>query len=173
MSYSVWGALAETPWWIYLSLVWFFFIAYYATKPKVVAFKNIAIYPFIPLVAVLTVIPFLFDISQTKAGILLLSIFPGLVFGYLQFRFSGTRSIKNTSTFYLPGSWAIFVVLITLISIKLYYSHHAINIDFSTLKHEYTTTAMVLICGFCLGIQIARLMGFYRCMKVGPFREST
>lgn len=170
MSYSLWGAIAETHWWLYVIFIWLAFASFNATKPRQISMKLSIIHPMILAGILLIMLPFVIKLNVYKISILIFAITPGLVFGYLQFHFQKIKAIKNTARFYVPGSWTVFIVLMILLMVKLYYYNYPIILDLSIMQQENTSRIIVLLLGFLIGINIARSLCLYRCMKVGPFK---
>ncbi len=170
MSYSIWGALAETSWWIYLFFIWFALLAYQSTKPRIINFNSLAILPIIVTLFMIALLPFIISMTQFKAAVLVMAFLPGLLFGYLQFYFRGIKAIKHTTQFYLPASWSVFVILLILIMVRFYFYNYSLNFNNNFFQDEKISTIIVAICGFSIGVQLARTWCYYRCMKTGPFK---
>jgi len=170
MSYSIWGALAETNWWVYVFFLWLAAISFQATKPHKVSMKLTIVYPLLLLALLLMLLPFVIPLTLYKLFILILFITPGFVFGYLQFRFQRIKAIKATSQFYVPGSFSLFIILMLLLIAKFYYYNYAVTFNFSSLKQETTTNIVSAVSGFIIGLYIARSLCLYRCMKIGPYQ---
>jgi len=164
MSYSFWGALAETHWWIYVLFIWLAFAAFHATKPRQISMKHFIIRPIILMCVLLILLPIVMKLNGHKILLFLVAITPGLLFGYLQFQLQGIKAIKNTSRFYIPGTLRVFMVLFILLIVKFYY----LNIAF--LQQESSAKVIVALIGFMLGLNIAKSLCLYRCMKYGPYK---
>jgi hypothetical protein len=170
MSYSVWGAFAETSWWIYLVFIWLGIIAFQASKPHVISFKAAIIYPSLMIVLLFSLMPFALKLDPYKIFLMLAAILPGLLLGWLQFHFRKIKAVKQTAQFYIPGSWGTFILLIALVALKFYYYNYAIHFDLSLLHEEQPAAFIALLCGLSVGLQTARSLCLYRCLKTGPYK---
>lgn len=171
MSYSVWGALAETHWWIYLLFAWIAFLSFQATKPRKINMRISIFYPISFILMLLILLPIVIKITLYKFSLLLLAIIPGAILGYLQFRTQRIKAIKQSSEFYVPGSWLSLIFLFVLLVIKFYYYNYPITPNFNILYHENTSSIIAIFCGFFTGLLSIRSYCLYRCMKSGPYGE--
>jgi hypothetical protein len=56
-SYSIWGAFAETPWWIYMFFIWLLFISWQTTKPQTLPSKAVIVFPVALLILLYMLMP--------------------------------------------------------------------------------------------------------------------
>lgn len=169
MSYSIWGAIAETPWWIYLFFLAIFNTSYQSTKPHNVSMKSALIMPliFTGMLIVSLAISATFD--KHTFLLMLYALIPGIIAGWLQLRLRRVQAIKSQSQFHIPGSWSLLIILFALITAKIYFFGYGFNISMQTLTQNMPT--IIVLSGFVIGLSIGRMIYLYRCMKYGPFLE--
>lgn len=171
MSYSAWGTIAETPWWIYLIVLYVLKVAYQSTKPAFITLKSSMLFPSIVTSILIFSMASLIRLDFYQYLLLALSLVPGLILGCLQFHFRRIKAIKSKNQFYIPGSWSVFVIVFTLFLAKFYFYGFNFSLNAEALKQNNNSLPMIALCGLMIGLMIGRMGSFYRCMKVGPFIE--
>ena len=163
MSYSIWGSIAETPWWIYLIVLWALNVSYRCTKPSRVTLNSSLLSPVIVTSMMLFSMCLVIHFDFHKYLLFILAIFPGMILSWLQFRLRRIKAVRNKHQFYIPGSWNVFIIMFTLFAAKLYFYGFSFTLDPDTLKQNAET--IIVLCGFITGLMLARVCCFYRCMK--------
>lgn len=155
MTYPIWSAIAETPWWMFLMATSLIYIAYFSTKPRSFAFRPFIINQCL-YIAFLTIT--LFFVSQINTSNLLLFgsfLSIGTMLGWMHYRFNGIHVNKATLQINMPGSWILFLLILSAIPAKYYFLGSS-NIDLLDLyKQEkfilYTSCLTCLIMGLTAG----------------------
>jgi hypothetical protein len=171
MSYSIWGSIAEVSWWVYPVLIFSLMIAFRSTKSHYIDMKRFIFLPYFPIVMLILLMPFSITLTANKMMLFSAAIFPSMLAGWLQFRLRKIKALKNQSQFFVPGSWAIFFIILIAIAARIYFYgfNFAITIDPYVLQKEQYTNIVVTLCSICAGLTIGRSIYLYRCMKFGPY----
>lgn len=169
MSDTIWQTLAETPWWIYLIIIFLARLSLAAFKPHVIHIKNLIVSPVIFLG--LSLFMMFMNIHFSFFCFTLWSVFIllGIPLGYLQFY---VRRIKaaNKTQLYVPGTKSLLITILFLI-IFIFYFLARTDYFFSLqlfLQAKYTPW-LFSFYGLSIGFLIGRLVYSLRCLKVGPF----
>lgn len=170
-SYSIWGAFAETPWWIYLIFTYFLFVSWQTTKPQRVNSRTAISLPISLIIILYLIMPLVISVNLHNFLFLLLFILPGMIFGLIQFHFRGIKAIKNTRELYIPGSWSVFIFLMMLVIIRFYYYNYAVDFSLTSLNENNHPAIIMMLIGFVTGLFIARTWCLYRCVKFGPYKD--
>ncbi|VVC76525.1 hypothetical protein AQUSIP_18410 [Aquicella siphonis] len=171
MPYAFWEAVAETPWWIYLLIFGIFYIAYRSTKPRFAAVRPIMINNGLMISFLFAGWATMVEINARQIGILSGAAVAGILIGWLHFRFSGIKAVKNKSLIRMPGSWILFAVILLMVAAKYYYFGYTYTLDMEVIKqgkyHSLISGAVGLIFGMFMG----RMYYLLQCLKYGPYTD--
>jgi hypothetical protein len=158
MTDSIWLQIADTPWWVYAFFIYFLYVGYLATKPRVVSFKAMflptGIFTGISLICIL-----LSPLVIRNIPSLLLAAAAGSLLGWLQYRFMKLKVMQNKSAYETPGSWNLFFIIILLIFLKFYF---AFEINFNLFLQQDYVDFFLILYSFSIGLFLGRL--FY-CLR--------
>lgn len=171
MSYSIWGTIAETPWWLYLFFLGILNIVWRSTKTQNINMTFSLIMPWIVNGIFIFALAASIRFDLHKLTPMLYPLIPGIFLGWLQFRLRCIKAIKSQSQFHIPGSWSLLIILFALITAKMYYFGYGFNINLNTFTQDNTISIIILLCGLITGLSIGKTYYLYRCMKYGPFLE--
>ena len=168
MNHAHWETIANTPWWLYVFFIYLSWMAYLATKPRLVPVKSIFIFPvfFITLSIISLYL-------SARWNLLYISIWAaalvtGTLLGWLQFRLLKIKAVKNKSLLYMPGTWSLLVIIFTLFIAKFYFGFDG-AIHPNQLSNPHFIRWIFLLYGIFTGLFIGRITYAVRCLKKGPF----
>jgi hypothetical protein len=170
MSYPMWEAIAETPWWMYAFFLWLLFLAYDSTQARIVPLKLSVISSLV--FAISPVLAIMFFIHFTLKTILILSgtILVGSVLGWIQFYLQKIKILKNKAAFYYPGSWSLFVLIFLGLAAKWYFGFNIYASLRMNMLSQYTIP-VAIFASLILGLAIGRTSYLLKRVKTGPFKE--
>lgn len=170
MTTTIWDIIADIPWWVSVIIVFFIRIAYLATKPQLVSIKKMFTLPISMLVISTILLATQFPIYWLDVAIFFMALILGSGLGWLHFRIKKVKAVMNQATLYIPGSWNIFIIIIAMFVIR-------VNWNTSLSKETLMQPNMILLASFLLGLSMGLVLGrlYYalRCIKLGPFTETT
>lgn len=172
MSNNFWQAIANTPWWTYLIVLYLAHIGYKATKPNIIPVKNFFLFPLLffilTIIGMTTLIHLTFANTLTWATMFVL----GAGIGWLHFRYLNIKAIKGEKKIRLPGSWGLIFIMITFFASK-YYFGFGVNFDAAinpeAIKSSQFHLMLMTTYGFITGLFLGRIAYTVRVLKLGPF----
>jgi hypothetical protein len=169
----MWESIADTPWWFYVLVIYVFYFAYGATKPRILNIKTylatIVVYFGILIFALSTVA----ELSLRSFYILSATILPGILLGWLQFHLRNIKTVRNKMQLYVSGSWFLFVLIPIIVFVKFYYLGSQLIIRADLLKQEPYLSYIVGACGLLMGLCIGRVIFIARRLKTGPYIDES
>jgi len=170
MTITIWDIIADTPWWVYVLIIFFIRIAYLATKPQLVSIKKMFALPLSMLVISTILLATQFPIHWLDVSIFVLALLLGSLLGWLHFRIKKVKAIMNQAILYVPGSWNIFILLIAIIVIRFNWNN---SLSKETFMQPNGILVISLLLGSSMGLMLGRLYYSLKCLKSGPFLEHT
>lgn len=170
MDFTIWQAIAETPWWIYVILAYFIWISWMATRPSVISIKSLFISPILFLLFALPALIYYAHFNLVNCLLSLLTFCLAIPLGWFEFKIHKIKAIKNENKLYIPGTWNLIVIISILCLVKFYFN--VTLSDFLTLKiftYPIISTNLVCLYGFFAGFFIGRYWFAKQCVKTGPF----
>lgn len=162
MSYSTWERIAETPWWVYLFLLGIFYLAYLATKPRILSARTAILFPFINHSLLVFLCFFFITFNLQNILILLCTTCLGIVLGFTQYYFSKVKAV-NPSQIYVPGSWLFIIFLFLAFFAKYYFPHPDIFAGMS-LSAFKESVFPAIFAGSLTGLFIGRTSYLIKCL---------
>jgi hypothetical protein len=164
---SIWQALNNTPWWVYVLLAYLVTIGIKAAKTQVVSLKKLFIMPilftFLSVHALLTSVKTnAFAISCWAIAMAL-----GILVGWLQ---TARYDIKIDKTKYLiqiPGNWSTLII-ISIIFVSKYYFGYKLAVDPQMVNHTWFEVSLLGVTGICAGLFVGRLSFLLSHMQKQP-----
>lgn len=165
MSYQIWNAIAETPWWMFLMITSLLYIAYFPTKKRAFAFRPFIINQCLYIGFLIIVLFFVTNITISNLALFGSFLLVGMMAGWMHYRFNGIYVNKATLQIHMPGSWILFFLTLAIIPAK-YYFFGTSNIDLLDLakQEKFILYSSNLAC-LVVGLTIGRTYYLLRCVK--------
>src|SRR3989338_6147796 len=164
---TVWEFLINTPWWVYLILVYLFFICFKAVKTRTLALRMLFILPIIFIVLA-------FHTLIAEIGISIFSLITtgvflilGAALGFYQIYRLSIKTDKTHLLIQVPGSWSTLIIVL-IIFISKYYFSYEIASNPASLKNVHFIFMMLAISGICTGLFIGRLLRYLQLILFAP-----
>ena len=167
MTDSIWEAIANTPWWVFVLFIFLVRIGLLARKPHIISMKQLLILPIMFFALSLVAI---FNLKFQTINLLLWAgaILFGIVLGWLHFRLLKISAIKEKAMLYVPGSWNVLIIILTLFALKYYYNYE-IALNSQMLNNPKIIMVLMLSYGLFTGLFIGRITYAFRCLRTGPY----
>lgn len=163
--------IAETPWWMYVLIIALCQLAYLSTKTRTIALKPLVIFN-CAYIAIFIISLFVMPESTAQnMAITAACLSIGIFLGWLQYRFSRIKAIKETFQIEIPGSKLLFIILVIFIFAQYYYQYYYLaSTDFTTdifilFNQEKFAALFYGLMGLVIGLTVGRTYYLLRCMR--------
>jgi hypothetical protein len=165
MNNSIWEIIANTPWWVFVLLVYLIRVGLGATRSRIVPVRRLLILPTIFIA--LSFVSMYNNMQLTFDHVLIWSaaFMIGSCLGWLQFKALKIKAVKNRASLYVPGTWSLLVIIIILFCVKYYYGYQN-AIDPTKLQSNIW---LFFAYGLFTGLFAGRVGYAVRCIKAGPY----
>ena len=157
---AIWQTLVNTPWWVYLILVYCVLIGVKASKPGIVSIWKMLFIPVIFLYMSLHTVLNSFVLTQ----LVILSYVASLVIGSLLGAFQASRQQVRVDRPHfligLSGSWSTLIIILLIFVIK-YYFGYAIGADPHLLQNTHFELVMLAATGITTGLFVGRTLYYF------------
>lgn len=168
MSHSIWQVIANTPWWVFFLFVYLIRVSYVATKPRIIPLKSMLILPSIFVTLSIFGLANIIKLDSYNILLWLAALLVGSSLGWLQFYALKIKAIKEGNKIYIPGTWSVFFIVLTIFSIK-YYFNVELALDPASIAASKYGPIFILMYGLFTGLFFGRLAYSIRCVKSGPY----
>ena len=155
MIQTIRDTLLQTPWWVYVLLIYLIRIGIRASKERVISFKKLLILPVIFTAMSVHTLVSSFQIDLSLGLSWLISIFLGGLVGYLLIRKHNIKVDRKNLLIQTPGTW-ITLVLVLIIFASKYYFGYELSVDPGLIKQTAFEFSMLFVSGVCTGLFIGR-----------------
>lgn len=162
-----WQIIADTPWWVFALGIYFCYVGFAASKPRIVPLQSTWILPSIIFVFSLISLALTLQVTFSHVGFWLLGTVSGSVFGWMQFHLRGIKAIRNESKLFIPGTWSIFPLLFVGLCFGYYFDIQPI--EPSQLLQPPLVKWLFFTYGVFAGLFGCRFWCGYRCTQRGPY----
>lgn len=155
----------QTPWWVYVLLVYLITMGTKASKTRVVSLVKLFIIPIIFIFMSIHTLISSFRMSVHTVSTWSIAIILGVVLGYLQMSRYTFEIDRVHRLIKIPGTWTT-LVFILIIFVSKYYFSYQLSVD-PAIVHETTFKYLMLgLSGVFTGLFIGRLICYlYQFMK--------
>lgn len=159
----MWQFAVNTPWWVYVLLIYLINIGVKASKTRVVKLRVIFI---VPLIFVgISLHTLLTSVSIDGMALLTWScaIFFGLMLGWGQIYHYVLRVDKKYHLIKIPGSWSTLVIVIAMFMAKYYFSYELVTNTLFVRSPIFESSALAIFgasAGFFIGKLLCYLYRF-------------
>ncbi|MCF6766980.1 hypothetical protein L3V86_01175 [Thiotrichales bacterium 19S11-10] len=160
---TIYYTLVNTPWWVYVLLVYLIYIGLKASKPNQTPIIKLAIIPLIFLYLSVESLINETNLHPINITTYAIALVVGIVFGYLIAQRIGAQIVKkNNLTFVqLPGS-KLSLILILIIFASKYYVGYKIAVNPEIIHNFQFTITILIIYGVTAGLFVGRFMFYLR-----------
>src|SRR3990167_294551 len=130
MTNSIWETVAETPWWVYVVIIYFIHTSLQARKPRLISIKAMLVLPlFLYILSLISLHYFgSLQVNVPRFSLWLTFALMGVALGFLEYHARQIKIAKDKRAFYFAGSWNLLIIFITILIIKFYFAGN-LNID--------------------------------------------
>lgn len=153
---GIYQLLINTPWWVYLILIYLIIVGIKASKTRIVSLKKLFIIPLVFLIMSIETLISSFKIDLLNFSIWSLGILIGAIFGYIQTYRYKLKIDKENGLLEIPGTWSTLVI-ISVIFIAKYYISYELAVDPAIINENVFEISALLVTGVCTGLFIGRL----------------
>jgi hypothetical protein len=163
---TLWQAIANTPWWVYVILIYLITLGIKATRRTKVPLLKLTIMPVIFTALSVHTLITAFKIDFYSITLWVISILVGCVLGWIQVSRFDLRVDKQHWIIEAPGTWSTLWLILIIFAIKYYFSY-ALAVDPGLTHNDWFELAMLGLSGLFTGLFIGRFIGYlYRLMSL-------
>ena len=165
---NIWQIIANTPWWIAPLFCYLMYLGYLANKPRTLSYASLLRAPLI--FTAFTIVAMFTYLNHTPLNILiwLATLIIGTIMGWLNFKLTKVKAIKDERKLALPGTWMLWIFSIGIFTAKFYY-HYDFMLDLETVKQPHFQYALCTLYGFFTGLFIGKIIYARHALKFGPY----
>lgn len=168
---SIWPWLAAIPKWVYALVFLLIYLGIKATRPIIVPFKNLFYTPILFITLSLFSIWYTLPLTQFNIAVWVAAALLGAGLGWVQFTLLRIRGIKNTHNIYVPGTWALLLLVLFFVVVTRFISYK-LTADPSLIRNTAYAPHFMFLYGIFSGLFMGRLARAGCCVFFGPFIEA-
>ena len=166
MTNSIWEIVADTPWWVYVLFAFLVRVGLQATKARVISARKLLTIPLIFISLSFFNMYSNTELTIDHVAIWMSALCAGGLLGWLQYKALKIQAVKNTTSLYMPGTWSLLVIILTMFTIRYYIGYQ--NAVSPQLFAE-PKTWIIFLYGIFTGLFAGRSFYALRCIKTGPY----
>lgn len=159
------------PLWVYGFILVLIFLSIQAAKPKMVSIKILIYSPILFFIFSFLVIYYFLPLDKYNISAWITCCILGAMLGWIHFRDLNIKGIRNTKSIFMPGSWFVLGVIVTLLCLKLYLRMRFSNINPKLLQTPEYAFPIISVYGFTTGLILGRISFATKCIYLGPYME--
>lgn len=153
----VWQFSMNTPWWVYVLLIYLIYIGVKASKTRVVKLPVIFIIPLIFVGISLHTLFSSFSIDGVAMLTWLCAILFGLMLGWRQIYHYVLRVDKEHQLIQVPGTWSTLTIVLAMFAAKYYFSYELVTNALFVSSPVFKNMALIIF-GVAAGFFIGKLL---------------
>ncbi len=159
--------LIQTPWWVYVLLIYLLWMGIKATQPRIVVLRRLFIIPAFFIWFSLHTLLNTFTINILSISSWSIALILTTTLGVYQVVRLPFKVDKNKFLIELPGSWTTLILIVIIFATKYYFGYQ-MAVDPQISNQTSFELSMLIISGACTGLFFGRLIGYLYRFKVEP-----
>jgi hypothetical protein len=160
MMETIQQTLWNTPWWVYVLLVYLIKIGIRASKKNIVSLKKLLIIPLVFTFMSLHTLIYAFAIDVTTLSVWSISIVVGILLGWIQVFQYDLRVDKSSGLIEIPGTWSTLIIILIIFATKYYFGYE-LSVDPVIAHNTVFEVSALTISGVCTGLFVGRVLCYF------------
>lgn len=164
---TTYQTLINTPWWVYVLIVFLIKLGINASKTNIVSLKKLFIVPVVFTFMSIHTLLTSFQVNLLTLSTWTGSILIGIFLGWLQIYRYKLRVDKQHFLIEIPGTWSTMIIII-IIFVAKYYFGYQLAVDPHKANQTGFEFSMLAISGTCTGLFIGRFICYIYRLQTTP-----
>lgn len=154
---TLYQILLNTPWWVYVLLVYLLCVGYKASKPGTVSIKKLLILPVLFSVMSIHSLVTVIGVNGFSVSVYGVALLVGIGLGWWQITNRGIIVDKTHLLVKSSGTWSTLIIIFIIFFTKYYFGYE-LALDPAKAHQSGFEFSLLAVSGVCTGLFVGRVL---------------